>query len=386
MQDKPLSLISSAILSFCFLAALVLPSAETVLHFGPHIELPEKRELQVYPQFKWNKKALLSFPARFEAAFNDRFGFRAFLVRTQALAKFYWLHMSPSSKVVLGRDGWLYYSESMDEYRGIRRLPPARIQKWLQEFKAKKAFFESRNIKYLVVIAPNKETVYPEFLPTNIRQIQNKLYTDGLMDALPADFRLDILDLREPLISAKNTGRLYWKTDSHWNQLGAAHASAAIINRLSSWFPELQPQTNSYAFRTERGKGGDLSRLIGLADQMIEKHIIVASDGKSLRPATRRFNKKIKGILSNEAVESPDGRNRLNVIVTGDSFSDALNNFLPAHFRRSLKFRPYLSCKDPIFNTLVAAEKPDVYLEVIVDRHLANPPQVLTPGTKILTD
>jgi hypothetical protein len=386
MQDRPLSLISSAILSFCFLAALVLPSAETLLHFGPHIELPEKRTLQVYPQFKWNKKALLSFPARFEAAFNDRFGFRAFLVRTQALAKFYWLHMSPSSKVVVGRDGWLYYSESMDEYRGIRRLPRARIQKWLQEFKAKKVFFESRNIKYLLVIAPNKETVYPEFLPTNIRQIQNKLYIDSLMSAWPADSRVDILDLREPLISAKSTGRLYWKTDSHWNQLGAALACDAIINRLSSWFPELQPQTNSHAFRTERGNAGDLAQLMGLADQMREKHIIVASDGKLLRPATRRFNKKIKSILSNEAVQSTDERNRLNVIVTGDSFSDALNKFLPAHFRRSLKFRPYLSCKDPLFNTLVAVEKPDVYLEVVVDRHLANPPRVLTTATKILND
>jgi alginate O-acetyltransferase complex protein AlgJ len=386
MQDKPLSLISSSILSFCFLAVLVLPAAETLLHFGPHIELPEKRELQVYPQFKWNKKALLSFPARFEAAFSDRFGFRAFLVRTQALAKFYWLHMSPSSKVVLGRDGWLYLAESMDEYRGIRRLPFATIQKWLQEFKAKKAFFESRNIKYLVVIAPNKETVYPEFLPTNIRQIQNKLYIDDLMNAWPADSRLNILDLREPLASAKSTGRLYLKTDSHWNQLGAALASDAIINRLSFWFPELQPQTNSHAFRTERGNAGDLSQLMGLADRMREKHIIVASDGKSLRPARLRFNKKINGILSNQAVESTDERNRLNVIVTGDSFSDALNNFLPAHFRRSLKFRPYLSCKDPILNTLVAVEKPDVFVEVIVDRHLANPPQVLTAARKILTD
>jgi alginate O-acetyltransferase complex protein AlgJ len=376
MQNRPLSLISSAILSFCFLAILVLPSAETLLHFGPHIELPEKRTLQVYPQFKWNKKALLSFPARFEAAFSDRFGFRAFLVRTQALAKFYWLHMSPSSKVVLGRDGWLYLAESIDEYRGVRRLPQARIQKWLQEFKAKKVFFESRNIKYLVVIAPNKETVYPEFLPTAIQQIRNKLYIDDLMNALPADSRPSILDLREPLISAKGTGRLYLRTDSHWNQLGAAIASNAIIKRLSSWFPELQPRSRQNVFKTRTSNSGDLAQLMGLQDRLREEAIVIQQVPQALHPASLRSRTKMKRILSNEAVESADGKQRRHAIVTGDSFTNTLNMFLPAQFRRTLKIRPLVPYQDPFFQSIIETEKPDVYIELVVDRHLANPPQV----------
>ena len=376
MHDKPLTLISSAILSFCFLAVLVLPSVETLLHFGPHIELPEKRTLQVYPRFKWNKKALLSFPARFEAAFNDRFGFRAFLVRTQALVKFYWLHMSPSSKVVLGRDGWLYLAESIDEYRGIRRLPRARVQKWLQEFKAKKVFFDSRNIKYLVVIAPNKETVYPEFLPTTIQQIRNKLYIDDLMKALPADTRPSILDLREPLISAKGTGRLYLQTDSHWNQLGAAIASDAITNRLSLWFPELQPRLNQNIFEIRTSNSGDLAQLMGLQDRLREETIVISHIPESLRPAPLRSRATMKRILSNEAVESSNGKQRRHAVVTGDSFTNTLNMFLPAHFRRTLKIRPLVSYQDPFFQSIIEAEKPDVYIELVVDRHLANPPQV----------
>jgi alginate O-acetyltransferase complex protein AlgJ len=376
MQNRPLSLISSAILSFCFVTVLVMPLAENLLHFGPHIELPEKRKLQVYPQFKWNKKALVSFPARFEAAFNDRFGFREFFVRTQALAKFYWLRMSPSSKVVLGRDGWLYLAGSMDEYRGIRKLPWARIQKWIQEFKAKKDFFESRNIKYLVAIAPNKETVYPEFLPTTVHQIRNKLYIDDLMKALPADSRPSILDLREPLINAKGTGRLYLRTDSHWNQLGAAIASDAIINRLSLWFPELQPRSNQNVFETTTIKSGDLADLMGLQDQLRDEAIVIPQLPEPFHPASLRSRATMKKILFNEAVESRDGENRRNAIVTGDSFTNTLNMFLPAHFRRTLQIRPLVSYQDPFFQSIIEAEKPDVYIELVVDRHLANPPRV----------
>jgi alginate O-acetyltransferase complex protein AlgJ len=382
MQERSLSLISSSILSVCFLAALVLPTAETFLHFGPHIELSEKRILQNYPQFAWNEKTLLSYPARFEAAFNDHFGFRALLVRAQARAKFYWLRMSPSSKVVLGRDGWLYLAESMPEYRGVKRMPRATIQLWLQEFKAKKAFLESRSIKYLVVVAPNKETVYPEFLPPYIRQIQNRLYVDDFISALPEESRLNVLDLREPLIEAKSAGRLYLKTDSHWNQLGAAVARDAVIRRLATWLPDLQIQTDAHPFRTQKGKSGDLSQMMSLEDRMDEQAIRLLTGAKPVRRAALRSRPKVKGILGNEAVSSVDQQNHRNAIITGDSFSNAINVPLSGHFRRTLEFRPYLSYNDPLFKTIVGAEKPDVYLEILVDRHLANPPQVLSPEKK----
>ena len=59
------------------------------------------------------------------------------------------------------------------------------------------------------------------------------MHKDDLMSSLPANFRLNILDLRKPLARAKDVGRLYFRTDSHWNLLGAAIALDAIINRLS---------------------------------------------------------------------------------------------------------------------------------------------------------
>jgi alginate O-acetyltransferase complex protein AlgJ len=382
MEDRPLTFISSLILSACFLAALVLPAAESFLHFAPNMTLSEKRVLQKYPRFEWNPKALLSYPSAFEAAFNDHFGLRAFLVRSQARAKLRWLHMSSSPKVALGRDGWWYLTESFDEYRGVRKLPRATTLQWLQEFKAKKTFFASRNIKYLVVIAPNKETVYPEFLPANIVQAQSNFYVDDFLKAVPAESQLNVLDLRETLIGAKHTGQLYFKTDSHWNQLGATIACDAVIRRLSSWLPELQFQPDSHEFRTKTGKSGDLSHMMSLEDRMHEESIMLLQRAPAVRQIAPRMRKKISGILTNEAVMSVDTRNSCNAIVTGDSFSNAISIFLPGHFQRTLKFRPYLSYKDPIFKAIVAAEKPDVYLEILVDRHLINPPQVLSSQKK----
>lgn len=382
MNDRPLGVTSSAILSVCFLLILVLPVAENLLHFGPHTKLlAEKRRLQKYPVFKWELKAILSYPSGFEAAFNDRFGLRGLLVRSQALAKYYWLHISPSPQVILGRNGWLYLASSIDEYRGITPLRRVRIKQWHKEFRAKKAFLAARGIQYLIVVAPNKETVYPEFLPERITQLRQKLYMDDLLNSLPANPHLDVLDLREPLIQAKGIGRLYLQTDTHWNQLGAAIASDAIIDRLSSWFPELEPRKNKNAFQTRMRKsgGGDLARLMGLEDRLREETIVVPKASQPLRPAALRSGTKIKGTFSQQVVELAGGTQRRRAIVTGDSFTGKLFLFLPAHFRRTLNIRPLVSYKDPFFRSIVETEKPDVYIELVVDRHLANPPRMTPP-------
>jgi hypothetical protein len=368
MNDRPLGVTSSAILSVCFLLILVLPVAENLLHFGPQIGLAEKRRLQKYPVFKWELKAILSYPSGFEAAFNDRFGLRGLLVRSQALAKYYWLHISPSPQVILGRNGWLYLASSIDEFRGITPLRRIRIKQWHKEFRAKKAFLAARGIQYLIVVAPNKETVYPEFLPERITQLRQKLYMDDLLNSLPANPHLDI-------------GRLYLQTDTHWNQLGAAIASDAIIDRLSSWFPELEPRKNRNAFQTSMRKsgGGDLARLMGLEDRLREETIVVPKASQPLRPAALRSGTKIKGTFSQQVVELAGGKQRRQAIVTGDSFTGKLYLFLPAHFRRTLNIRPLVSYKDPFFQSIIETEKPDVYIELVVDRHLANPPRVTTP-------
>lgn len=60
----------------------------------------------------------------------------------------------------------------------------------------------------------------------------------------------------------------------------------------------------------------------------------------------------MKRILNNEAVESAGGKQRRNAIVTGDSFTDTLNMFLAAHFRKTLKIRPLIPYKDPFFRAL----------------------------------
>jgi acetyltransferase AlgX (SGNH hydrolase-like protein) len=378
MKDRPLGVISSTVLAVCFLAILVLPILQNLFHFGPPVKLGEQRNLTEYPVFQWDLTAVSSYPSRFETAFNDHFGFRELLVRSQALAKYYWLHISPSPKVLVGRDEWLYLTASLPEYRGVSDLAYVKIRAWLQEFESKQAFLSARGIRYLIVVPPNKEGVYPEFLPESVSRVRNKIWLDQLLESLPAGHTLDILDLRGPLIASKKLGRLYHRTDSHWNEMGAARAVNTIIARLADWFPELQGREIKGTTESAWGRGGDLARLMGIQDYLREEYIIVPHSDRGLRPGAMRYDLPATAVQEQPVVlESTEPPNRLSVMLVGDSFKEAINQFLPAYFQRSLKLSPSVS-NHAVFQeflpSLIEAEKPDIYIEVIVDRNLANPP------------
>jgi len=374
---------AAAFLVLGFLCALVLPLAKTDFTGVPKNSETENRPLNAFPAWSWKWADIDTFPARFEAAFNDHFGFRALLVRWHSRFKLRGLGVSPSKEVILGKQGWLFYSDSVKEYRGAKTMPPAKADAWVAELKAKKEWLARRNIRYLLVVAPNKEEVYPEYLPDTVRRVRDHRYLDDILARLGKDSGVEILDLREALQKAKGLGLVYDRTDTHWSQLGTFTASNEILLRLQRWFPDLQPE--ALAGRTlsrQQGLGGDLAYMIGLPEELPEERTLVSpspafpfANGTPLR-LQRQWP---TGELKEEpmAFESKTSGRKLTLLVTGDSFGRGLMQFLPEHFARVVRLRPeipYTPWFQALLPALVEAEKPDVYLDVFVSRGLKTPP------------
>ena len=119
--------------------------------------------------FKYASFALAAFPARFDAACADRFGFRGHLIRWHNIVSTRWLGMSPSEKVVIGQQGWLYYAgeRTMDDYRATEPLTSAALDEWQAAIAARHQWLAQRGIHYLLVVVPNAQTIYPEYLPAS---------------------------------------------------------------------------------------------------------------------------------------------------------------------------------------------------------------------------
>lgn len=340
------------IIIFSFLTVLCLPFLQMEFHFFHEFEDPEKRELAAAPEFTWNR--LPELPAGFELFWSDNFGMRPDLIRWNNIMRVELLDVSPVPSVVLGKDHWMFYcSEALDDgntfedYRGLSPLSSRELEKLRIRLEANRAEFARHGMRYLVVVVPNKNTVYGEFLPDSIRK-SGTTRLDQFMEYMKSHSNVRILDLRKALLDAKNDCPVYWKTDSHWNSFGAYVGYREIVRCLSLDFPGLSAGNIAGAVDVSSSPpGGDLAQMLFMQDVVSEEN-------------NTRFD--LAGI--------PDHPQMHRVIFRHDSFGDNLYPYLNRLCEKVINIAPFA----PYRFEALEREHPEVVLHVFAERYI---PQAL---------
>ena len=321
-----------------------------------------------------------AYASNFERAFADRFAGRDALLRIHNRTLVRAFGVSPAQNVLIGRDGWLYFlgeeGTSFDRfYRGAPGMTDAQVGLILAELKRRERFLASHRIAYVVTIAPDKETIYPEHLPRWAVQSAQRTPLDRLTEAIRADGTLRYVDLRAPLRAAKAHERVYYATDSHWNFLGAAVAYREIMRAVSEALPTknvsiapvvMPPYTPGVdVYR------GDLARMTGDIGHFGEPDY--APLGKILATPQSRCGKRIDA--GNSVAYEWFGCNRPGLpqaVVYRDSMAIPLIPMLSENFSRVAYVSSHL-----IDAAFVLRERPDVVIEEMVERAMLSP--VATP-------
>jgi hypothetical protein len=353
-----------------FAGGTVAPLARSVL--GPPCAAvsSEFRRPAPLPPLGLQAEQLWELPARFEAFYNDRFGFRGSLIQSLSALQVRWLAHSSTAKVTVGKRGWLFSSElpGGPDHRAARPFTTEDLERWRRVLEARRDWLARRGIRYLFVVAPNKQSIYPEDLPRGLRRQQAAgSRVEQLVAHLAAHSDVPVLDLRRPLLAAKAGERVYDQTDTHWNDRGGYVGYRAILEALAPAFPVLAPRPRAdFESVVERRKGGDLARMLSLDDQLPEEylglarrtpwHVREADAGIRLPPGPQPF-----------AFENDDpGLPR--AVFLCDSFTTQMYPFLSEHFRRVV----YLwQMAFPTFETqFLERERPDVVIQEMVERKL----------------
>ncbi|HVU01532.1 MAG TPA: hypothetical protein VHE30_07260 [Polyangiaceae bacterium] len=357
-------------LSGTFLRTLFGPSA-----FDP---AAENRRPAPVPALHWAD--VERFPAKLEAAFADRLAFRPRFVRVGSMLRFT-IGVSPSPKVLIGRDGFLFYTgeDALAQYQRAKPFSRRELAGWLAVLNARHDFLATRGIRYLVLVPPNKETIYPDRMPEEIHAGTRPSRLDQLLGALGKAGRTDALDLRPALMKAREHGLAYHRTDTHWNDRGAFAAYQTIGRFLGTWLPAIEPVPPAATeTSTARDLGGDLSGLMALRDFVPEPARV------TIRVRTPRARDADPGVRAapNTAPHALPRASEIDdprlprALVFHDSFMGALRPYLAENFRRSV----FLSTHDfPL--DVIEREHPDVVVEELLERFLTmaaprNPPEV----------
>jgi hypothetical protein len=355
-----------------FLIALAIPLAGTLT--GRHVieSFAEQRALASVPAWPASAAAWRALPGGLSAWFDDHFGFRESLVAlNERIVRAARLDSLSSIPVTEGLNGWLYFDgdRSLDDFRGQLRFTDAELAAWADALEARRRWLASRHISYLFVITPNKQSVYPEFLPTWLLDQRGVTRADQLVRYLDSHMDVPVLDLRPALLEEKGSMPLFRKYDSHWNARGAEIARRRILEMLSRIAPGMElPMWRTRGWGEERVAGGDLARMRGRkgVHEILPTWI---SDAPSCNP----------GISSSDRADGAHGTAVIDgcpagaatALIFRDSFMIRLRPMLSPEFRRSIYL--WLQPDTCQIRENVDRYGPDIVIEQRAERFLDAP-------------
>lgn len=279
--------------------------------------------------------------------------------------------------VLLGQDGWLVFATNrgMDKFQNIRPLAASELDAYAESLLAFQSLIEANGARLLLVTAPYKNTIYPEYVPAEIQQIGSTSQLDQILDRLAQEPSIRVLDLRPAMLLAKRDAQIYYSTDSHWNDLGSLAAYQAVLEALKSDFPELSPHAISdFKITFQEPKILDLSYIIG-STSLVEERV-------QLQPL-------FKQTAQSESMVLPSGRhitfarNKKTDLPTAlffhDSFLYSVMPFLSEHFSRTY-YVDILAGNDMLPNAWVEQVQPDVVVIVLNEHFLDLLPEFLATG------
>lgn len=200
---------------------------------------PEFRLAAEKPGIPRTAEDLYKFPADYEAHFGDTFGLRDKLLRWNSYEKYFWLDVSPTKAQLVGKDGWIFYAGdlSMEVVRGALPFSEQDLALWQGELEGRSRMHAAGGRRYLFVLVPNKETIYPERLPMGVHP-DGPTRMDQFFAWMKQHSDVDVLDLRPAFQAAKaeDTGPmdpLYTPHGTHWTSRGVYAAYAAIVGHLA---------------------------------------------------------------------------------------------------------------------------------------------------------
>jgi alginate O-acetyltransferase complex protein AlgJ len=358
------------ILIVFFLAVIASPPLTFILFSKKGWSDTENRVLAPFPGVPAGLETLRTFPEKFEAYYNDHFGFREILIERYHREMKKRFGKSGIPNVIAGKEGWYFWSGSglNDDFRGLTPMTEQQLDTWSKGLARKREWLAKKGIRYLFVFVPDKQTIYPEYLPDTLQKTKGITRIEQMTEYLKGQPDAGILDLRPGLLTAKSGRQLYQKTDTHWNEYGAFVAYREMIHQISQWFPKERFKLD---FDFEDGMkecpSGDLARMLGLKETVKEMRPILKQRPSRARSAELPI--EIENVHKEKQTEPfmkecKDAH--LRVLVFRDSFFEMLHPFLSENFRQTVYLWQFYDQKTA--ERLIDTFHPDLVIEERVER------------------
>ena len=278
----------------------------------------------------------------------DRFYLRQELITLDAKLESGVLGESAAGDVILGKEGWLYYATTLNDYRGQELMTDREIWAAAHTLELMREYAAGNGTRMLFVVVPNKNEVYPEYMPDwalRSGETGNRERLDAALEAAGVEY----LDLLPVLEAEKPTAQLYQCWDSHWNNLGAALAHDAIVQRLGKTDTAYDPA----AFSRRRDHAADLYAMLYPAGTGLDVQLYPD------REWDFEYKRPIRS-PEDQRINTAGSRGEGSLLMFRDSFGNTLHTFMAESYADALFSRAM-----PYDLTMLKPGTDDLVLELV---------------------
>ena len=350
----------TAFLALTALPYLIWPAVSPRLDTGNY----EKRPLAGMPSF--GEGTPEEYVGGILDYLEDHRPFHNQLVRLNNFVDYYVFHRDPNGEVLPGKDGWLFYSSKRDgdpvsAYKGRNLFTEEELSRIAENLTVTRDSLAAEGAEFVLLILPDKERMYPEFMPDYLGEPADEYGAAQLIDYLRENTGIRVVYPYEELMEAKEkTGALiYLQTDTHWTDVGGYTGAYALCRELG--VPMLPPDSPELTVIRKKPETGDLVTMMNLGP-FIPPESSFRFTGYDVHGVEEE-----KWDFFSEFIYHCKGADPRKLFVVRDSFGTALSDALGAQFDDS--FMVHYQYYRP---EMAAEQDPDIYVYECVERLLPN--------------
>nr|WP_281415038.1 hypothetical protein [Fusibacter paucivorans] len=273
----------------------------------------------------------------------------------------------------MGKNGWMFYTpdNNIKIASGTYPLSGDLLKEIVDKQIIIRDKLKAQGIDYIFVIAPSKAGIYPEMITSGNYSV-GKTVGDIFSDAMETA-GINVINLREPLLTGKKEEQVYFKTDTHWNEVGAYFGYNYLLNRLTSFGiinskpieVEFVPSSRQCEFAAMMGNENFLP------SEDYNASVITGAKANSIY-SDETFD-RIMQINQYYNINTPvymfanSFKDQSNVLLFGDSMFGMWN--MPEMLGESFSQYTYVWSQD-ITQEYIDAVHPDVVIYEIAERYL----------------
>lgn len=344
---------------FFFLLSLLLPNVSyLVMKNKLNNDNVENRDLAEFPQF--NLKQWYNYFPELDTYIVDHAAYKYEFTKFYHKLNINLFGSTIGTDVILGKNNWLYlYNEkAYSNYKQFNIPDSNTLEKLSNHVNNLNTLCEKNNIKFFININPNKEQVYPEYMPDSIK-ISTLDYspTDIIANYLGKTTSVPVIYTKSALVEAKKSAQVYLKYDTHWNKIGAFLGAQEVLFAVKGDKDKL----SDIKYNEVIGFSGDLAKLLNLGNYYNDdsNYIIKGYQNEEIQfTQEEKFDGRL--ILTTSNADHNE-----TLFMVCDSYNNDMRTYFAKNFKKCIFVRTELISEG---NVNILDYSPDILICEAVER------------------